>query len=258
VLAPQVPAACPRAWHSRRSRLSSLVRRGDLLAVKLGGRGQWRVERAKLEEFIAALYTDTATFVRDNPYPGRGEAEPGRGPRVPARSTEAGARRPARGPRRALTASPAEIADWVGTARRRGEEGERARERMQAAARSRQLLIARLYAAGLSHRELAAALGVSPTVVAPAQVLTGSETGQRAEPGDQPGQPHGRVSDRGAPPDDSAVRPVDRRLLVAAARCASPCPTVLPPAPRRGSRPATGVRRAGSLRPARYWRRPRR
>lgn len=34
----------------------ALVRRGDLPAVQIGGRSQWRVERAKLEEFIAGLY----------------------------------------------------------------------------------------------------------------------------------------------------------------------------------------------------------
>jgi excisionase family DNA binding protein len=58
------------------SQVYALVRHGDLPAVKLGGRGQWRVERAKLEDFIAGLYHDTAEFVRDNPYPGRSETEP--------------------------------------------------------------------------------------------------------------------------------------------------------------------------------------
>lgn len=62
------------------SQVYALVRRGDLPAVKLGGRGQWRVERAKLEEYIAALYTDTAEFVRDNPYPSGGETEAGEAP----------------------------------------------------------------------------------------------------------------------------------------------------------------------------------
>jgi hypothetical protein len=32
--------------------ISALVKRGDLVAIKLGGRGQWRIERSKLEEFI--------------------------------------------------------------------------------------------------------------------------------------------------------------------------------------------------------------
>ncbi|MBB5870227.1 excisionase family DNA binding protein [Allocatelliglobosispora scoriae] len=48
----------------------ALVRRGDLPAIKIGGRGQWRVERVKLEEFIARLYTETADFIRENPFLG--------------------------------------------------------------------------------------------------------------------------------------------------------------------------------------------
>jgi excisionase family DNA binding protein len=62
------------------SQLYALVRRGDLPAVKLGGRGQWRVERTKLEAYIAGLYADTAQFVRDNPYPGAGEPDPAGAP----------------------------------------------------------------------------------------------------------------------------------------------------------------------------------
>ncbi len=46
----------------------ALVRRGELPAIKLGGRGQWRVESAKLEDFIAGLYTETASFVADHPF----------------------------------------------------------------------------------------------------------------------------------------------------------------------------------------------
>ena len=44
-----------------------LVRSGELPAIKIGGRGQWRVERRKLEEYIEAKYTETAAWVRDNP-----------------------------------------------------------------------------------------------------------------------------------------------------------------------------------------------
>jgi len=46
----------------------ALVRRGDLPAIKLGGRGQWRVESAVLEEFIQRLYADTRTFVALHPF----------------------------------------------------------------------------------------------------------------------------------------------------------------------------------------------
>ena len=45
----------------------ALVRSGDLPAIKVGGRGQWRVERSKLEEYIEHKYAETAVWVRDNP-----------------------------------------------------------------------------------------------------------------------------------------------------------------------------------------------
>ena len=46
----------------------AMVRRGELEAIKIGGRGQWRVEASKLEDYIARAYTDTATFVAEHPY----------------------------------------------------------------------------------------------------------------------------------------------------------------------------------------------
>lgn len=46
----------------------ALVRRGELPAIKLGGRGQWRVEADRLEEFIQGLYADTQRFVADHPF----------------------------------------------------------------------------------------------------------------------------------------------------------------------------------------------
>ncbi len=45
----------------------ALVRSGDLAAIKIGGRGQWRVERAQLEDYIARMYKQTADFVTDHP-----------------------------------------------------------------------------------------------------------------------------------------------------------------------------------------------
>lgn len=45
----------------------ALVRRGDLDAIKIGGRGQWRVEATALEEYIQRLYTETREFVARNP-----------------------------------------------------------------------------------------------------------------------------------------------------------------------------------------------
>jgi excisionase family DNA binding protein len=41
----------------------ALVRSGDLPAIKVGGRGQWRVETAELESYIARLYAETRGFV---------------------------------------------------------------------------------------------------------------------------------------------------------------------------------------------------
>ena len=46
----------------------ALVRRGDLPAIKIGGRGQWRVEASQLEEFIDRMYVETKTFVDEHPY----------------------------------------------------------------------------------------------------------------------------------------------------------------------------------------------
>ena len=53
----------------------ALVRNGDLPAIKGGGRGQWRVERSVLEDYIARMYAETADFVRQHPL-GRGEPVP--------------------------------------------------------------------------------------------------------------------------------------------------------------------------------------
>ena len=46
----------------------ALVRRGELEAIKIGGRGQWRVEAAKLEEYIQRMYREAQTFVSEHPY----------------------------------------------------------------------------------------------------------------------------------------------------------------------------------------------
>ena len=45
----------------------ALVRRGELPAIKIGGRGQWRVESAALEEYIQRMYAETKTFVHEHP-----------------------------------------------------------------------------------------------------------------------------------------------------------------------------------------------
>jgi excisionase family DNA binding protein len=49
------------------SQVYHMVRSGELPAVKIGGRGQWRVERARLEEYIQQKYAETAEWVALNP-----------------------------------------------------------------------------------------------------------------------------------------------------------------------------------------------
>ena len=49
------------------SQVYHMVRSGELPAIKVGGRGQWRVERARLEEYIAQKYEETASWVEQNP-----------------------------------------------------------------------------------------------------------------------------------------------------------------------------------------------
>ena len=49
------------------SQVYHMVRSGELPAIKVGGRGQWRVERVKLEEYIRDRYAETAQWVQENP-----------------------------------------------------------------------------------------------------------------------------------------------------------------------------------------------
>jgi excisionase family DNA binding protein len=55
----------------------ALVRRGELPAIKIGGRGQWRVESSQLEEFIQRMYDETRTFVSEHPMDAAVEADSG-------------------------------------------------------------------------------------------------------------------------------------------------------------------------------------
>jgi excisionase family DNA binding protein len=50
------------------SQAYALVRGGDLRAIKVGGRGQWRVEQAELDRFIAARYEETEKFIAEHPF----------------------------------------------------------------------------------------------------------------------------------------------------------------------------------------------
>ena len=41
---------------TKQSTIRGLIQSGELPAIQIGGRGAWRVERTKFEEYIAAAY----------------------------------------------------------------------------------------------------------------------------------------------------------------------------------------------------------
>lgn len=49
------------------SQAYALVRSGELRAIKIGGRGQWRIEPAELDAFIERMYAATERYVQDHP-----------------------------------------------------------------------------------------------------------------------------------------------------------------------------------------------
>lgn len=53
----------------------ALVRTGDLPAIKVGGRGQWRVESNALEAYIERMYQQTRDFVATHPFGGDTDVE---------------------------------------------------------------------------------------------------------------------------------------------------------------------------------------
>ena len=56
------------------SQAYALVRRKELIAIQIGGRGQWRVERQELEAYIQRAYQQTREFVETHPF-GRSDDE---------------------------------------------------------------------------------------------------------------------------------------------------------------------------------------
>jgi excisionase family DNA binding protein len=48
------------------AQVTALVRREELRALKLGGRGQWRVETSELEAFIERMYAETQQQLRQS------------------------------------------------------------------------------------------------------------------------------------------------------------------------------------------------
>jgi excisionase family DNA binding protein len=55
----------------------ALVRSGDLPAIKIGGRGQWRVEVSELEGYTARMYDQPREFVTSHPLGGAGAGPDG-------------------------------------------------------------------------------------------------------------------------------------------------------------------------------------
>jgi excisionase family DNA binding protein len=49
------------------SQVYHMVRSGELPAIKIGGRGQWRVERSRLETYIEQKHAETAQWIKENP-----------------------------------------------------------------------------------------------------------------------------------------------------------------------------------------------
>ncbi|NOJ61639.1 helix-turn-helix domain-containing protein [Arthrobacter sp. 260] len=47
------------------SQTYAIVRSGELPAIQVGGRGQWRVEASKLEEYISDAYERTAASIKE-------------------------------------------------------------------------------------------------------------------------------------------------------------------------------------------------
>jgi excisionase family DNA binding protein len=45
----------------------ALVNSGELPAIRVGGRGQWRVETTELENYIQRKYAETRDMVRSRP-----------------------------------------------------------------------------------------------------------------------------------------------------------------------------------------------
>jgi excisionase family DNA binding protein len=46
------------------AQVTALVQRGEIRAIKIGGRGQWRVEQVELESFIERMYAETEAHLK--------------------------------------------------------------------------------------------------------------------------------------------------------------------------------------------------
>lgn len=57
------------------SQAYALVRSGELRAIKVGGRGQWRVEVSEIESYIERQYLRTASLIEQENAAERAKAE---------------------------------------------------------------------------------------------------------------------------------------------------------------------------------------
>ena len=55
------------------SQTYALVRSGQLRGIKIGGRGQWRVEESELERYIAEAYQQTEQYISEHPFADSGD-----------------------------------------------------------------------------------------------------------------------------------------------------------------------------------------
>ena len=53
----------------------ALVRRKELKAMKIGGRGQWRVQTSDLEAYIQEMYDQADRFIDEHPFTGKDAEE---------------------------------------------------------------------------------------------------------------------------------------------------------------------------------------
>lgn len=54
----------------------ALVRSGDLPAIKIGGRGVWRVDRSRLDSYVDRLHKETAAWAKAHPLTTKDAQEP--------------------------------------------------------------------------------------------------------------------------------------------------------------------------------------
>ncbi|ASK64908.1 DNA-binding protein [Brachybacterium avium] len=59
------------------SQAYALVRSGELRAIKVGGRGQWRVETSEIESYIQRSYKATANYLEQERHQERTKADGG-------------------------------------------------------------------------------------------------------------------------------------------------------------------------------------